>query len=106
VDGADEKMIQPAKKELQDLLSKKTLEQIPLLVLLNKCDLKESKSAETLAQELWVRLFSLRVRWNLILSYRELKSIEDRDVAYYATSCKTMVNIDQTLEWLIKKSKK
>jgi hypothetical protein len=36
----------------------------------------------------------------------DLASIEGRDVVYYSISCKNIVNIDVTLEWLIKKAKK
>lgn len=89
VDAADVKMFQPAKKELSDLLSKPTLANIPLLVLFNKSDLPGAQQPEAVAQSL------------------DLGSINDgRDVVYYSISCKEQSNIDVTLDWLIKRSKK
>lgn len=52
VDSADEKMFQPAKKELQELLSKPSLAEIPLLLLFNKNDLKTAVKPEEIAQAL------------------------------------------------------
>jgi len=88
VDAADEKMFQPAKKELHELLSKPSLAHIPLLVLFNKNDLDTAVKPDLIAQAL------------------ELSAIDDRDVVYYSISCKRLVNIDVVLDWLIKRSKK
>lgn len=86
VDAADEKMFQPAKKELGELLTKPTLANIPLLVLMNKNDLGHAASPDSVAQAL------------------DLGGIEDRDVVYYSISCKEVVNIDTVLEWLVKRA--
>eukprot|EP01006_Ploeotia_vitrea_P066358 TRINITY_DN94815_c0_g1_i1.p2 TRINITY_DN94815_c0_g1~~TRINITY_DN94815_c0_g1_i1.p2 ORF type:complete len:180 (+),score=92.46 TRINITY_DN94815_c0_g1_i1:21-560(+) len=86
VDASDQKMFQPAKKELNDLLGSPTLAHIPLLVLMNKNDLKQA------------------VEPNLIAQALDLASIEGRDVVYFSISCKEIKNIDVTLDWLIKRS--
>jgi len=75
------------KKELHDLLSKPPLAGIPLLVLGNKNDIPEAASVETLIEKL------------------ELKAIGGREVCCYSISAKNSVNIDITLDWLIKHSK-
>jgi len=87
VDSADPEKFPTAKKELHDLLSKPSLDGIPLLVLGNKNDLAESVSADEL------------------ISFLELKTLTGRDVSCYSISAKNQVNIDITLDWLIKQSK-
>jgi ADP-ribosylation factor-like protein 8 len=88
VDSADKDKFNDAKLELHGLLDRHTLESIPLLILANKNDLKESLAAENIAEEL------------------ELDKLSgNREVAIYSISCKELVNIDITLEWLIKHSK-
>eukprot|EP01121_Diplochlamys_sp_Union-15-3_P020888 TRINITY_DN8299_c0_g1_i1.p1 TRINITY_DN8299_c0_g1~~TRINITY_DN8299_c0_g1_i1.p1 ORF type:complete len:188 (-),score=26.48 TRINITY_DN8299_c0_g1_i1:88-651(-) len=85
VDSADHEKFEASKKELHELLTKPPLANIPLLVLGNKNDLPESKGVEDLIKEL------------------DLNSIKDgREVVCYSISAKNSVNIDITLDWLIK----
>jgi len=86
VDSADKDKFETAKKELFDLISKPTLQGIPLLVLGNKNDLSAAASLEDVVKQL------------------ELESIKDREVCCYSISAKNKVNIDLTLDWLIKHS--
>mmetsp|Transcript_661 Transcript_661/g.1733 ORF Transcript_661/g.1733 Transcript_661/m.1733 type:complete len:191 (+) Transcript_661:137-709(+) len=86
VDAADHDKFQTAKKELQDLLNKPPLAGIPLLVVGNKNDLLDAVSEEQLIEIL------------------ELDSITGREVCCYSISAKNSVNIDKTLDWLIKHS--
>jgi len=86
VDSSDKEKFEAAKKELHDLLSKPPLAGIPVLVLGNKNDLSDSVSSEQL-----IEIF-------------ELKSITGREVCCYSISAKNSVNIDITLDWLIKHS--
>jgi len=86
VDSADKEKFDASKKELHDLLSKPPLASIPLLVLGNKNDLPES------------------VDLNSIIEIFDLKSIPGREVCCYSISAKNSVNIDITLDWLIKHS--
>ena len=60
---------------------------IPVLVLGNKNDLPTAMDVE-----------------ELILALN-LKAIRDREVCCYSISCKDRVNIETTLQWLIKHSK-
>jgi len=87
VDAADSEKFETSKKELHDLLSKPPLAGIPLLVLGNKNDLPEAATVDTLIEKL------------------ELKAIGGREVCCYSISAKNQVNIDITLDWLIKHSK-
>jgi len=87
VDAADHEKFESAKKELHDLLSKPPLANIPLLVLGNKNDLPEASGVEDLIERL------------------ELKKISGREVCCYSISAKNSVNIDITLDWLIKHSR-
>jgi len=87
VDAADPEKFEATKKELHDLLSKPPLASIPLLVLGNKNDLPAAIGVEE------------------IISKLDLKSITGREVCCYSISAKNSVNIDITLEWLIKHSK-
>jgi signal recognition particle receptor subunit beta len=87
VDAADEANFSSAKKELDELLSKNSLQQTPILVLANKSDLPNAKSAEEVKAAL------------------ELGAIADRELCIYAISCKNATNIDITLEWILKHAK-
>eukprot|EP01116_Phalansterium_solitarium_P018973 TRINITY_DN5174_c0_g3_i1.p1 TRINITY_DN5174_c0_g3~~TRINITY_DN5174_c0_g3_i1.p1 ORF type:complete len:189 (+),score=36.73 TRINITY_DN5174_c0_g3_i1:139-705(+) len=87
VDSADGEKFESAKKELHELLSKQPLAGIPVLVLGNKNDLPNSIGVDEITDRL------------------DLKSIQHREVACYSISAKNQVNIDVTLEWLIKHSK-
>lgn len=87
--AADEATIEDARQELQELISKPALAGIPLLVLGNKNDIAGALSSEKLVEKM------------------DLRSIGDgREVACYSISAKNSVNIDKTLEWLTKHSKK
>lgn len=87
VDAADRDSIPVAKSELQDLVSKSSLEGIPLLVLGNKIDKPEALSERALVDQL------------------ALGSIRRREVCCYMISCKDSVNIDVVINWLIEHSK-
>ena len=87
VDAADPKKFPSAKKELHSLLSSPSLDKIPLLLLFNKNDLAEARSADE------------------IISALGVKQLSNREIGYYEISCKNIINIDNTLDWLIKHSK-
>jgi ADP-ribosylation factor-like protein 8 len=87
VDSADPENIATSKTEMHDLLAKPALEGIPMLVLGNKNDLEASVGVEELIERL------------------ELKSLANREVCCYSISAKNAVNIDITMDWLIKHSK-
>lgn len=87
VDSADKEKFELSKKELHELLAKPPLAGIPLLVLGNKNDLPEAVSVEELIDTLG------------------LKELEGREVCCYSISAKNNVNIEITLQWLIKHSK-
>ena len=84
VDAADAAKFPTAYKELTTLLSQPTLVRVPLLLLFNKSDLKTAVSP------------------NEIVKALAADQIKNRDVAYYSISCKTVANIDKTLDWIIK----
>jgi ADP-ribosylation factor-like protein 8 len=88
VDSADSNSLGAATTELHELLSKPTLGAIPLLVLGNKNDLPSALKVADLIDAM------------------DLKSIRGREVCCYSISAKNEVNIDTTLDWLIKHSKK
>merc|ERR1712065_83622 len=88
VDSADHEKLEQSKKELHDLLDKPAVAGIPLLVLGNKNDLSESLTVDE------------------VISKLELKSIGGREVCCYSISAKNQVNIDVTIDWLIKHSKR
>lgn len=84
VDAAAHGLLDEAKKELHELVSKPQLNGVPLLVLGNKNDLSGALTAEKLAEVM------------------ALKDIKNREVHCLSISAKNNVNIDLTLEWLIK----
>ncbi|CAG8472255.1 1313_t:CDS:2 [Paraglomus brasilianum] len=87
LDSADLEKLEAAKNELKSLLDKPQLSNIPVLVLGNKNDLPEALSVEEIIEQM------------------NLKSINNREVSCYSISAKNQVNIDITLQWLIKKGK-
>ncbi|GJU96175.1 ADP-ribosylation factor-like protein 8C [Tanacetum coccineum] len=76
VDAADWDSIPIAKTELHDLLTKPSLNEIPLLVLGNKIDKSQALTKQALVDQLG------------------LESITDREVCCYMISCKDSINID------------
>lgn len=52
IDAADSKLFGQANKELQTLLTKPSLAHVPLLVLLNKCDLSSAAEPEAVVKQL------------------------------------------------------
>ncbi|CAO3594211.1 ADP-ribosylation factor-like protein 8B [Absidia repens] len=87
VDAADHGKLEAAYTELKALLEKPQLANIPMLVLGNKNDLEDALSVKQLIEVL------------------HLQSITNREVSCYSISAKNQVNIDVTLQWLIKKGK-
>jgi len=87
VDAADTEKFEEASSQLHELLNKPPLASIPILVLGNKNDLPEAMGVDEIIEKL------------------NLKSITGREVCCYSISAKNQVNIDITLEWLIKHSK-
>jgi len=87
VDAADPEKFETSKKELHELLAKPPLAGIPILVLGNKNDLPEAIGVDGIIDKL------------------ALKEISGREVCCYSISAKNQVNIDMTLDWLIKHSK-
>ncbi|KAL6414621.1 arf/Sar family protein [Ilyonectria robusta] len=84
VDIADLELIPQAKEELHDLMGRKSLAGIPLLILGNKSDLPEKLSVDELIDEL------------------DLKSIRGREVCCYGISAKEETNLDAVVEFLMK----
>ncbi|KAI1345195.1 ADP-ribosylation factor 1 [Xylariaceae sp. FL0016] len=84
VDIADGGLLPVAKEELHAVMSQKTLEGIPLLVLGNKSDLTDRISVDELIDAL------------------DLKSIGLREVSCYGISAKEETNLDAVLQWLLK----
>ncbi|ORZ21397.1 ADP-ribosylation factor-like protein 8B [Absidia repens] len=87
VDAADHSKLEAAKTELKALLEKPQLANIPMLVLGNKNDLEDALTVKELIEVL------------------NLQTISNREVSCYSISAKNQVNIDITLQWLIKKGK-
>ncbi|CAG8616562.1 4164_t:CDS:2 [Ambispora gerdemannii] len=87
IDSADHDKLEAARTELKSLLEKPQLANIPVLVLGNKNDLPDALNVEQ------------------IIEVMNLKSINNREVSCYSISAKNQVNIDITLQWLIKKGK-
>eukprot|EP00158_Paraphelidium_tribonemae_P004008 Partr_v1_DN26522_c0_g1_i1_m3604 putative ADP-ribosylation factor-like len=88
LDSADGEKLDSAKTELQNLLQKPLLTGIPLLVLGNKNDLPGSLTVEE------------------VIAKMDLQAITNREVSCYSISAKNQVNIDLTLQWLIKHAAK
>lgn len=88
VDAQDQANFEAARSCLHDLLSKPALVGIPILVLGNKSDLFDAVDEKAIAQAL------------------ELQRINDREVTCYSISAKSYVNIDVTMNWLIKHAAK
>jgi ADP-ribosylation factor-like protein 8 len=86
VDAADRAEFPNAKRELHELLTKPQLANIPLLLLGNKNDLPNAAGVDELIEVM------------------DLKTITGREVNCYSISAKNNVNIDLTLDWLIKHS--
>ncbi|KAJ3079550.1 ADP-ribosylation factor-like protein 8, partial [Rhizoclosmatium hyalinum] len=84
LDSADHAKIPAARTELHTLLDKPQLVNIPILVLGNKNDLPGALNVEGIIEQLG------------------LKSITNREVSCYSISAKNSVNIDITLNWLMK----
>lgn len=84
VDGADEDRFETARVELQDILSRRALDGIPVLVLANKSDLPGAVKDV-----------------NEIVDIFGLKEIDNHQVSVYSISAKNRTNIDVTLQWLI-----
>lgn len=84
IDAADEDRFETARVELQDILSRRALDGIPVLVLANKSDLPGAvKDIDEI-----VDIFGL-------------KGIQNHEISVYSISAKNRVNIDVTLQWLI-----
>jgi len=87
VDASDYEKVDNARNELMELISKRQLEGIPLLIAGNKCDLPEHMSETELSEAMG------------------LNDIEDRDIGVFMISAKENINVDDVLEWLMSKSK-
>ncbi|KAG9327647.1 hypothetical protein KVV02_006351 [Mortierella alpina] len=87
IDSADHDKLDAARTELRNLLDKPQLASIPVLVLGNKNDLPGALTVDQ------------------IIEVMNLKQIASREVSCYSISAKNQVNIDITLQWLIKKGK-
>lgn len=87
IDAADHDKLDAARTELRNLLDKPQLATIPVLVLGNKNDLPGALTVDQ------------------IIEVMNLKQIASREVSCYSISAKNQVNIDITLQWLIKKGK-
>ncbi|KAL1924267.1 uncharacterized protein VTP21DRAFT_7302 [Calcarisporiella thermophila] len=87
VDAADHDKLDAARTELKSLLEKPLVANIPVLVLGNKNDLPGALGV------------------NELINALNLKSIANREVSCYSISAKNNVNLDVTLQWLIKKGK-
>lgn len=87
IDAADHDKLDAARTELRNLLDKPQLASIPVLVLGNKNDLPGALTVDQ------------------IVEVMNLKQIASREVSCYSISAKNQVNIDITLQWLIKKGK-
>ncbi|KAJ3066256.1 ADP-ribosylation factor-like protein 8A [Podochytrium sp. JEL0797] len=84
LDSADHAKLPAARTELHTLLDKPQLVNIPILVLGNKNDLPGALNVEAVIEQMG------------------LKTITNREVSCYSISAKNSVNIDLTLQWLMK----
>ncbi|KAK7357586.1 hypothetical protein VNO80_16879 [Phaseolus coccineus] len=87
VDAADYESLPVSRNELHDLLSKPSLNGIPILILGNKIDKPGALSKQDLTDQMG------------------LKSITDREVCCFMISCKNSTSIDTVVDWLVKNSK-
>jgi ADP-ribosylation factor-like protein 8 len=88
VDLADPAKADMARNELRNLLEKPQVAGIPVLVLGNKNDLEGAMTAEQLVDRLG------------------LSTVTSTEVSCYSISAKNQVNIDITLQWLLRHAKK
>lgn len=88
VDAADKDSLIQATDELHELVSKPTLDGIPLLVLGNKSDLSDKLSVDELIDAM------------------DLKSVRHREVSCYGISAKEETNLDAVLHWLMARANK
>jgi len=89
VDASDHKKIPEAKKEFRALLNIPLLAGIPILVVATKNEIQTAYGVDKIIEEM------------------ELKSLADqqnREVCCYSISAKKSVNIDITLNWMIRHS--
>lgn len=84
IDSADEERFDTARVELQDILSRPSLDGIPVLMLANKSDLPGA------VKDI-----------NEIIDIFGLSDIKNHQVSVYSISLKNKTNIDVTLRWLI-----
>lgn len=87
LDSSDHDKIQTSKDELHSLLERPQLDGIPVLVLGNKNDLLNAFTVDQLIQNL------------------SLSTITGREISCYSISAKSNVNIEITMQWLIKHAK-
>ncbi|XP_061999544.1 ADP-ribosylation factor-like protein 8b [Rosa rugosa] len=92
VDAADPDNLSTSRGELHDLLSKSSLNGIPLLILGNKIDKPGALSKQALTDEMQ------DTSWGL-------KSNTVRELCCSMISCKNSTNIDSVIDWLVKHSK-
>ena len=83
VDAADHDAMPIASEELHELVSKPTLDGIPILILGNKSDLPDKMSVDELIDAL------------------DLKKITHREISCYGISTKEETNLDAVLQWLV-----
>jgi ADP-ribosylation factor-like protein 8 len=88
VDAADKAVMPVAKEELHALLSKPTVDGIPLLILGNKSDLPGKLTVDDLIEAI------------------DLKKITHREISCYGVSAKEETNMDAVLQWLVARSGK
>ena len=86
VDAADRDAMPVAKEELHALLSKPSLEHIPLLVLGNKSDLHGKMSVDEIIEAL------------------DLRKVVHREISCYGVSAKEETNLEAVLQWLVARS--
>lgn len=99
VDAADHSKLEASRTELHNLLSKPQLEGIPVLVLGNKKDLPGALDEKQLIEQLLVLGFLLILI--TYLNFRDLGSVQDREICCYSISCKDKTNIGTTFFYLL-----
>lgn len=103
VDAADQGKLEMARNELRNLLEKPMLNGIPILVLGNKNDLPNALTAEQLIDKLYSMI---PYRCFTYFFFSGLATISTQEVSCYSISAKNKVNIDITIQWLIRQAKK